>query len=63
MTARSSRRSPLDPVHPVVFIDAIHVKIRDGAVADRPIDVVLAVFLLLGGAAFLGAGVLIVLTG
>lgn len=28
---------PLDPVHPVIFIDAIHVKIRDGAVANRPI--------------------------
>ncbi|GGT57241.1 hypothetical protein GCM10010271_71210 [Streptomyces kurssanovii] len=27
---------PLDPVYPVVFIDAIHVKIRDGAVANRP---------------------------
>ncbi|GAA3598137.1 hypothetical protein GCM10022295_93030 [Streptomyces osmaniensis] len=28
---------PLDTVCPVVFIDAIHVKIRDGAVANRPI--------------------------
>lgn len=27
---------PLDAVYPVVFIDAIHVKIRDGAVANRP---------------------------
>jgi transposase-like protein len=34
---------PLDAVHPVVFIDAIHVKIRDGAVANRPIHVALAV--------------------
>ncbi|MFF4035968.1 IS256 family transposase [Streptomyces sviceus] len=34
---------PLDPVYPVVFIDAIHVKIRDGAVANRPIYVALAV--------------------
>ncbi|MEV0886445.1 IS256 family transposase [Streptomyces microflavus] len=34
---------PLDAVHPVVFIDAIHVKIRDGAVANRPIYVALAV--------------------
>jgi transposase-like protein len=34
---------PLDAVYPVVFIDAIHVKIRDGAVADRPIYVALAV--------------------
>ncbi|MFF8532055.1 hypothetical protein ACF07B_08825 [Streptomyces sp. NPDC015532] len=31
---------PLDAVHPVLFIDAIHVKTRDGAVANRPIDVV-----------------------
>jgi transposase-like protein len=28
---------PLDPIYPVVFIDAIHVKIRDGHVADRPV--------------------------
>jgi len=28
---------PLDRVYPVLFIDAIHVKIRDGAVANRPI--------------------------
>jgi hypothetical protein len=34
---------PLDPVYPVLFIDAIHVKIRDGKVADRPIYVALAV--------------------
>ncbi|MFD7291554.1 IS256 family transposase [Streptomyces sp. NPDC059863] len=34
---------PLDAVCPVVFIDAIHVKIRDGAVANRPIYVALAV--------------------
>ncbi|WAP57833.1 IS256 family transposase [Streptomyces sp. S465] len=34
---------PLDTVYPVVFIDAIHVKIRDGAVANRPIYVALAV--------------------
>lgn len=27
---------PLDAVYPVVFIDAIHVKIRDCAVANRP---------------------------
>jgi transposase-like protein len=30
-------------VYPVVFIDAIHVKIRDGQVANRPIYVALAV--------------------
>ncbi|MGP4115515.1 IS256 family transposase [Streptomyces sp. 4N509B] len=34
---------PLDPVYPVVFIDAIHVKIRDGQVANRPVYVALAV--------------------
>lgn len=34
---------PLDPVYPVVFIDAIHVKIRDGQVSNRPIYVALAV--------------------
>ncbi|WP_331740858.1 IS256 family transposase (plasmid) [Streptomyces cyaneofuscatus] len=34
---------PLAAVYPVVFIDAIHVKIRDGAVANRPIYVALAV--------------------
>jgi putative transposase len=34
---------PLDPVYPVVFIDAINVKIRDGNVANRPIYVALAV--------------------
>ena len=28
---------PLDAVYPVVFIDAIHVKIRDGKVANRPV--------------------------
>jgi putative transposase len=26
---------PLGPVYPVVFIDAIHVKVRDGQVANR----------------------------
>lgn len=34
---------PLDPVYPVIFIDAIHVKIRDGAVTNRPVYVALAV--------------------
>jgi transposase-like protein len=34
---------PLDPVYPVVFIDCIHVKVRDGQVANRPISVALAV--------------------
>ena len=31
----------LDAVHPVIFIDAIQVKIRDGQVANRPIYVAL----------------------
>jgi transposase-like protein len=30
-------------VYPVVFIDCIHVKVRDGQVADRPVCVALAV--------------------
>ena len=34
---------PLDRVYPVVFLDAIHVKIRDGKVANRPIYMALAV--------------------
>ena len=34
---------PLDAVYPVIFIDAIHVKIRDGKVANRPVYVALAV--------------------
>jgi len=34
---------PLDPVYPVLFVDAVHVKVRDGQVANRPIYVVLAV--------------------
>lgn len=37
------RNRPLDPVYPVIFVDAIHVKIRDGQVANRPIYVALAV--------------------
>jgi len=41
MAAWQSR--PLDPVYPVVFIDAIQVKLRDGQVANRPIYVALAV--------------------
>jgi transposase-like protein len=28
---------PLDPVYAAVFIDAIHVKVRDGQVANRPV--------------------------
>lgn len=34
---------PLDPVYPVIFVDAIHVKVRDGQVTNRPIYVVLGV--------------------
>jgi putative transposase len=34
---------PMDRVYPVIFLDAIHVKIRDGKVANRPIYVALAV--------------------
>jgi hypothetical protein len=34
---------PLDAIYPVIFIDCIHVKVRDGQVANRPIYVALAV--------------------
>ncbi|KOV55801.1 transposase, partial [Streptomyces sp. AS58] len=34
---------PLDSVYPVLFVDAINVKITDGQVANRPIYVVMAV--------------------
>uniref|UniRef100_UPI0005276EAA IS256 family transposase n=1 Tax=Catenuloplanes japonicus TaxID=33876 RepID=UPI0005276EAA len=34
---------PLDAVYPVVFLDAINVKIRDGKVANRPVYVAMAV--------------------
>jgi len=34
---------PLDAVYAVLFLDAIHVKIRDGQVANRPIYVALGV--------------------
>jgi transposase-like protein len=34
---------PLDPVYPVIFVDAINVKIRDGQVANRPVYVALGV--------------------
>jgi putative transposase len=37
------RTRPLDAVCPVVFIDAVHVKIRDGHVANRPVCVAVAV--------------------
>jgi putative transposase len=41
MVAWQSR--PLDRIYPVLLIDAINVKIRDGQVANRPIYVVLGV--------------------
>nr|WP_220818192.1 IS256 family transposase [Amycolatopsis echigonensis] len=34
---------PLERIYPIVLIDAIHVKIRDGQVANRPIYVVVGV--------------------
>jgi putative transposase len=34
---------PLDSVYPVVFIDCVHVKVRDGQVANRPVYMALAV--------------------
>ena len=39
----SWRNRPLDRVYPVVFIDALIVKIRDGQVANRPVYVVVGV--------------------
>ena len=41
MTAWQSR--PLDRIYPVVLIDAIMVKIRDGEVANRPVYVAMGV--------------------
>jgi putative transposase len=37
------RHRPLDAVYPVLIIDAVHVKIRDGAVANRAVYVAIAV--------------------
>ncbi len=34
---------PLDPIYPVVFVDAINVKVRNDQVANRPVYVALAV--------------------
>ncbi|WUV77533.1 IS256 family transposase [Streptomyces sp. NBC_01477] len=34
---------PLDRVYPVLFVDAVNVRIRDGKVANRPAHVVMAV--------------------
>jgi putative transposase len=41
MTAWQSR--PLDPIYPVVLIEAIMVEIRDGQVANRPVYVAMGV--------------------
>jgi len=44
LDARGEWRSrPLDPVYPVVFVDAIRVKIRDGNVVNRPIYLAMGV--------------------
>jgi transposase-like protein len=37
------RSRPLDPVFPVLIIDAVHVKIRDGQVANRAVYVAIGV--------------------
>src|SRR5205823_9585929 len=37
------RSRPLDGVYPVVLVDAIYVKIREGQVANRPIYVALGI--------------------
>jgi putative transposase len=34
---------PLDPVYPVIFVDAVRVKIRDGNVVNRPIYLAMGV--------------------
>lgn len=34
---------PLDAVYPVIFVDAIHLKVRDGQVTNRPFYVVIGV--------------------
>lgn len=36
---------PLERIYPIILIDAIHVKIRDGQVANRPVYVVIGVTL------------------
>jgi len=40
---RSGNKRPVDHVDPVIFIDCIVVKIRDGQVANRPIYTVIGV--------------------
>ena len=37
------RDRPLDKVYPVMFIDAIMVKVRDGQVTNRPVYVAIGV--------------------
>ncbi len=37
------RSRPLDEVYPVLFVDAVNIKVRDGQVANRPVYVVLGV--------------------
>jgi transposase-like protein len=39
------RNRPLDRVYPVVFVDALIVKIRDGAVSNRPVYIAVGVSL------------------
>lgn len=34
---------PLDPIYVTVFVDAIHVKARDGQVANRPVHAAIGV--------------------
>jgi transposase-like protein len=47
---------PLDAVYPVLFIDAVNVKVRDGQVANRPVYVALAVTPRTGSATSSGCG-------
>jgi putative transposase len=34
---------PLDPIYPVIFVDALVVKVRDGQVRNTPFYVVMGV--------------------
>ena len=34
---------PLDPIYPVLLIDAIYLKVRDGQVANRPVYVAMGI--------------------
>ena len=47
---------PLDRVYPVVFIDAIVVKIRDGQVANRPVYTAIGVTMSTGRETFSASG-------